>query len=296
MVRLARAAVATMGALAITGCGDMPADVRVRGIVWQTDDATTRPAGDWDLLGAHELLIQWVVVDETAFVPHTKWREARRLPDFERIGHEPWARNVILGLAGYMDERRARAGVEKLAEMSVPLAHLPLGLHVTGYYFPVEIDPTWRDAPQAFARALAKLPRPLWITVYDSANVGARTLADWLASWLPGDVGIFFQDGCGVYARVPRVAREYLDVLASRLGKDRVRVIAEAFRPAERGGFRSATADELRAQLAEYGGYGVYLFDGPHYVNTALTRALAPRAAQRRDAASSQGIRPAPSD
>ena len=137
----------------------------------------------------------------------------------------------------------------------------------------MEIDPTWQDAPK-LAAILQRLPRPLWVSVYDQTNIGGKTLADWLAAWLPADVGVFFQDGCGVYAREPYVARSYLDELVSKLGKQRVRVIAEAFRPAERGGFRAASADELSKQLVAYRGYSVYLFDGPHYVSDDLTRAL----------------------
>jgi hypothetical protein len=75
------------------------------------------------------------------------------------------------------------------------------------------------------------------------------------------------------------VARHYADVMAARLGRDRVRLIAEAFRPQQGGRFRSATAAEIRSQLQLYDGYRVYLFDGPHYVNDALITELAgPRA------------------
>ena len=38
--------------------------------------------------------------------------------------------------------------------------------------------------------ALDALPRPLWISVYDSANVGPYELAESLAAWLPKDVGV----------------------------------------------------------------------------------------------------------
>lgn len=138
-----------------------------------------------------------------------------------------------------------------------------------GWYFPVEIDPTWAEAP-SLAPLLATLPRPLWISVYDSANVGPEILVQGLVKWLPADVGIFFQDGVGVHARESKIARHYADVLASRLGKERVRIIAEAFRPQLGGGFRSATIDELRPQLANYSGYRIYVFDGPHYVPDAL--------------------------
>jgi hypothetical protein len=258
----------------------MSVDSRAQGIVWQVDNATANPSGDWHLLGVRELLVQWIVVDDTAFVPDTGLPTAANLPDWARIGREPWARSVILGLAGDADEKRARENVEKLARESARISHIALPLHIAGYYFPVEVDPTWTDAPK-LAALLQTLPRPLWISVYDRSNVGGQALADWLTAWLPRDVGVFFQDGCGVYARGPQVARAYLDVLAERLGPDRVRVIAEAFRPSEHGGFRAASAGELRAQLAAYRGYRAYLFDGPHYVSNELARTLAPRAAAR---------------
>lgn len=284
--RLALLSVAYAAAALTAACADMPKDSRAQGIVWQLDNATAHPVGDWQLLGVHQLLIQWIAVDDTAFVLDTGLQTAANLPDWARIGREPWAKDVILGLAGYADENRARVNVDKLARMSAQVARAASGLplHVTGYYFPVEVDPSWADAPK-LASLMNALPRPLWISVYDRSNVGGKALADWLASWLPSDVGVFFQDGCGVYARVPSVTREYLDALSAKLGAGRVRVIAEAFRPSEQGGFRSATADELRVQLAAYRGYSAYLFDGPHYVSNELTRALAPRAARRHKAA-----------
>ncbi|RQS72040.1 hypothetical protein DID96_11535 [Burkholderia sp. Bp8963] len=256
----------------------MPADSYAVGIVWQIDAATVDPVGNWQWLGASDLLVQWIVVDDTAFVRNTGLRTAAHLPDWDRISREPWAKNVILGLAGDTDERRARTNFARLGEISAALVRMPTPLHVTGYYFPVEIDPSWTDAPR-LVPVLNELPRPLWVTVYDRANVGGDTLGRWLASWLPADVGVFFQDGCGVNARIPPVARNYLDALSHHLGKDRVRVVAEAFRPAVHGGFRAATADELRAQMSAYSGYSVYLFDGPHYVSDDLARALAPQRA-----------------
>ncbi|WP_175717380.1 hypothetical protein [Burkholderia anthina] len=274
------ATLAAIGAsLVMAACSWTPHDVQADGIVWQVDNATLHPAGNWQMLGVHDLLIQWSVVDDTAYLPGTGIRSAAHLPDWARIGREPWAENVILGLAGYQDEKRARTHLSTLADQSAQVARVHVPLHVTGYYFPVEIDPTWQDAPR-LVEILKQLPRPLWVSVYDQTNIGGKALADWLASWLPADVGVFFQDGCGVYAREPYVARTYADALASRLGKRRVRMIAEAFRPAEHGGFRPATAEELGRQLATYRGYQVYLFDGPHYVSDDLTRALVTGAAR----------------
>ncbi|MCE4546287.1 MULTISPECIES: hypothetical protein [unclassified Caballeronia] len=245
----------------------------VDGIVWQPDNAHADPRGDWDKLGAHELIVQWTAVDGISFVPGAGLRAAPRMPDWERIGQEPWARNVIVGLAGRFDEAAARANAAQLFIESMRLAEIRPPVHVTGYYFPVEIDPTWQNA-SALRTLLDALPRPLWISVYDRANVGGAALAQWLDQWLPGDVGVLLQDGCGVYAREPRVAREYADQLAAKLGHSRVRIIAEAFRPQVGGGFRSATVDELKPQIDAYRGYKTYLFDGPHYVSPELVQGL----------------------
>jgi len=244
------------------------------GIVWQLDNQTLEPRGNWQRIGAGELLVQWTSIDGSAYVAHPQLPLATVLPAWQRIAEEPWAREVILGLAGRFDENSARADIAALAQQSALLAALPLPLNIVAWYFPVEIDPTWAQAA-ALAPLLNGLPRPLWISVYDSANVGAVPLADSLLRWLPADVGIFFQDGVGVHAREAMTARQYLDVLSSRFGRDRVRVIAEAFRPKIGGGFRSATVDELRLQLSQYQGYRIYLFDGPHYLPDALVDAIA---------------------
>lgn len=249
-------------------------DPGIVGIVWQPDNKTVGIKGQWDQLGAKELLVQWTVVDDQAFVPGTGLPSVPVLPDWARIAKEPWAQDVILGLAGYFSENRSRDNIEQLAAVSERIAKLPTPLHVTGYYFPAEVDPSWTRAKELPA-LLAKLPRPLWISVYDGANIGPAATADWLKQWLPDDIGVFFQDGVGVYARTAPVARTYADTLRERLGKDRVRIIVEAFRPNYGGGFRSATAAELKPQLAAYDGYPLYLFDGPHYVTPALVKALA---------------------
>jgi hypothetical protein len=219
--------------------------------------------------------VQWSVVDDWAFIPGVEGiPTAPQLPDWTRIAKEPWAKEVILGLAGRFSEPEARSRMEDLAALSQRLAQLPTPLNVVGWYFPVEVDPTWADAAR-MAPLLAQLPRPLWVSVYDSTNVGANVLADWLTTWLPRDVGVFFQDGVGVHARNPSTARHYADVLSSRLGASRLRIIVEAFRPDPGGGFRAASAAELVPQIAAYNGYELYLFDGPHYVSDELVTNLA---------------------
>lgn len=245
----------------------------IKGTVWQVDNATVGAQGNWHRLGADELIIQWMVVDELAFMPGTGLKPAPRMPDWDRIAKQPWAKSVILGMAGRFSEQEARAGAERLAELSALVASLPTPLNVTGWYFPVEVDPTWQDAP-ALVEQLEKLPRPLWISVYDSANVGADTLTQWLTGWLPEDVGILFQDGVGVHARDAATARQYADTLAAGLGAERLRVIVEAFRPDGKGGFRPASAEELAIQINAMQGHDIYLFDGPHYVHDRLVDKL----------------------
>lgn len=250
-----------------------PLNPGIVGMVWQPDNLTVGIQGDWQKLGARELLVQWTAVDGQSFVPGSGLPEVPVLPDWARIAREPWAKDVILGLAGFFSENRSRDNIEELAVLSERMARVKTPLNVTGWYFPAEVDPSWSRATELPA-LLAKLPRPLWISVYDGANIGPKATADWLKTWLPDDIGVFFQDGVGVYTRTAPVAREYADALRDSLGAKRVRVIVEAFRPQYGGGFRSATADELKPQLAAYDGYPLYLFDGPHYVTPQLVREL----------------------
>ncbi|MFJ3465915.1 hypothetical protein [Pseudomonas sp. NPDC090201] len=245
----------------------------IAGIVWQPDNATVDIQGEWDTLGAHELLVQWTAVDGQSFVAGSGLPEVPKLPDWARIAKEPWAQDVIVGLAGFFSENRSRDNIEELATLSERMAQVKTPLNVTGWYFPAEVDPSWTRAKELPA-LLARLPRPLWISVYDGANIGPDATADWLKTWLPDDIGVFFQDGVGVYARTAPVARTYADALRKTLGKQRVKIIVEAFRPQVGGGFRPATVDELKPQIAAYRGYPLYLFDGPHYVTPEVVRGL----------------------
>ncbi|MDB5932493.1 MAG: hypothetical protein JWR60_4200 [Polaromonas sp.] len=270
-LQLGTAAAAGMLLDSLAGCASRPLrpDQLAEGMVWQLDNQTLAPSGKWDRIGIRTLLVQWTAVNDISFVSGGPWPQAPRLPDWSAIARQPWASQVILGLAGHFSEEAARADLARLVEASAQLARLPTPLNVVGWYFPVEIDSSWQAATQ-LGPLLARLPRPLWLSLYDSANVGPDTLARWLDSWLPPDVGIFFQDGVGVHAREAEVARRHADVLRRHLGPKRLRLIAEAFRPRPGGGFRPATADELTAQLQAYQGLPVYLFDGPHYLPEAL--------------------------
>lgn len=259
----------------LAGCQTLPPNVsqHVEGIVWQLDNDSVDARGNWHELGVKRLLIQWIAVDGISFLSDPGKALAPRLPDWQRIGGEPWAQEVILGLAGRFDESSARAEVANLIAESARLAKLPIPLNVVGWYFPVEVDSTW-DGAKSLAPLLAQLPRPLWISVYDRANIGAQPFARWLNTWLPTDVGVLFQDGVGVHARTAPVARQYADELLQQFGNKRVSIIAEAFRPKIENGFRSATAQEIGEQLQAYRGLSVYLFDGPHYVSQSLVKEI----------------------
>lgn len=271
-----------MAAASLAGCGSltggvagrsvMPSTPLVQGVVWQPDAATLKPRGKWELLGASELLVQWSAVDGLSLLEP----DADAGPDWSRIAKEPWASRIVMGLAGRYQEAVARRDVEALVNESLALARRRWPVPVAGWYFPLEVDPSWAGAA-ALAGLLAELPRPLWISAYDGGNIGPQPFADWAAGWLPADVGLFFQDGVGLEMREPRVARAYADALRQRLGSSRLKVIAEAFRPAPAGGrlpFRAATAAELLPQLQAYKNLPVFLFDGPHYVPDDLVEAV----------------------
>lgn len=246
------------------------------GMVWQPSRRKIQPSGGWATLGIRRLLVQWSAVDGESFVAGSLMPVQRELmPDWGRIAREPWAQEVIFGLAGMHDEREARRSVAQLVTQSRLMhdAAAALPLNIVGWYFPVEIDPGWQPPPE-LPELLRELPRPLWVSVYDNANIGPNELLAWIQRWLPADVGVLFQDGVGVHARTPAVARKYLELLTSVLGEERVEVIAEAFRPAPGGGLRSATAQEFLPQVETYQKWPIFAFEGPHYLDETLIGAL----------------------
>lgn len=102
--------------------------------------------GDWNRLGVTDLLLQWTAVDNTAYVTGTRIPVAPRLPDWNRIAQEPWARHVLVGLAGRFNEDAARANAALLVDQSLELVRAAPRLNIEGWYFPVEVDPSWQDA------------------------------------------------------------------------------------------------------------------------------------------------------
>ncbi|HYF20835.1 MAG TPA: hypothetical protein VEA40_23410, partial [Ramlibacter sp.] len=92
--------------------------MRIEGMVWQPDQDTVAPSGDWQRLGASRLLVQWTMVDGLAFMPVPGASTVPRLPPWAQLAGQPWAREVIVGLAGRFDEPTARRSLAELAEQS----------------------------------------------------------------------------------------------------------------------------------------------------------------------------------
>lgn len=245
----------------------------VDGIVWQLHGGSLDPYGEWDRLGARALLLQWIVLNGTAFVPDLGIQTIADPPHWARIAKEPWAHSIIVGLASLSNEPEARRNVAALVDLSARIAERPLPFRAAGYYFPVEADPTWADAPKMGA-LLSALPRPLWVSAYDNSNIGAAPFADWIDSWLPKDVGLFFQDGVGLHMRTPQSARIYGEALIAKLGAGRFRMILEAFRPAGGDKMRAVTAAEIRPQIEAYRGFDTYVFEAPTYLDRKLINEL----------------------
>lgn len=224
-----------------------------------------RPQGVWNQLGIHTLVIQYGSVGGKAWFRNAYLNPMHQQPDWGRIRRQPWARGVIMGLAGNFSEPTARANMADLARMSALLAQ-KTPLPVVGYYFPIEADPTWGDVSQLGA-ALAGLPKPLWVSIYTRQPITPRALTDWLQSWLPDDVGVMLQDGVGVGDRSPKQAQALLRGLQQSLGKQRVAMIAETFSQSADGDLHQASVWRIIEQLEAYRHDRVYLYDLSHLPN-----------------------------
>jgi hypothetical protein len=162
---------------------------RWRGAIWQPDNATLDPRGNWHRTGAS--VVQWMAVDGTALskpMPCQSLGPAT-LPPWQRIAGEP--NGMILGLAGRFDEK-ARADVASgLASASAALARLP-PLNVVGWVLPGRVTDTGR-APN-LGHCWRSYPGRCGSAVYEQ-HVGPDVLVQGLMKWLPKTC--FFQDGVG---------------------------------------------------------------------------------------------------
>ena len=72
-----------------------------------------------------------------------------KLPDWARIARRAVGAGSHPRFGGALRRaRRAQPRSLQLADISSRLARLPTPLKVVGWYFPVEVDPTWTEAPR----------------------------------------------------------------------------------------------------------------------------------------------------
>jgi len=235
----------------------------VEGVFWQPDRGTIGVRGAWDQIGAHVLVVQWLVVDGRAWYHSRAYPPMAVRPNWPGIARAPWAAHIVAGLVSRSSETDARADAIALAGASRRIvAELPV--HPSAYYASVEDDPTWANQ-RAYRAYLEALPRPLWLSVYTQAGERPDAFALWLQGWLPPDTTVLIQDGVGVGHNTPATARALADAAVRVLGARRVALIVEAFRQSG-GGFRPALPWELWSQFTAYRGLRLYVFDGPHYL------------------------------
>lgn len=239
---------------------------KIEGIFWQVDQIS-HPSGNWHLLGIDTFVTQWSIVDGHSFFKEIPTQQWEHQPKWNSIAEQPWAKKVILGLAGNYQEPIARENIDQLFLQSQQVIHTKLPVQPAGYYFPVEADPSWHGIAN-LAHHVSEFKRPVWISIY-SADRKSPFLHYWLESWLPDNAQVFFQDGVGVGTRSPEEAALIYKNLKNEFGENRVVIILEAFRPKPDGSFRAAYPWEIAKQLRAYAGQRIYIFDGPHYLDKA---------------------------
>ena len=195
--------------------------------------------------------------------------------DLADIATRPWARRMIIGTPGLSDETQARARIHELADLAQKFGTLSYPSNAAGFYFPVEIDPTYTAAPADFGAIWSKLPRPCTCR---STTAPASTTRPPRNGWthsspgrdhpVPGRRGRTRRDaaaGAGPLRPDPRATPEDRD--------DRRGLPSESH--ARRRLLHSATAAEYQAQLQAYAHLDpVHVFDGPNYLDAALIQRI----------------------
>jgi hypothetical protein len=248
-----------VGTVLLTALWFAPPPELVQGVIWQPTADYAAPSGCPGQIGARELVVQWTKVDQYDLTTRSPggvdWD-----PDWAAVEALPWVRRRILGLAGAFNLDEARRAVEGLAVASHELAADP-PMAAAAWYAPVEISPDWRDTG-AIRAYLAKLPRPLWVSVYGGYALSDARFIDWVGEWLPDGVGLFYQDGVGVDRQSPQRAACRARLLVARFGP-RVALVLEAFRQSD-DRFAPAGLSGLVRQLRAYRGLPVYVFSQRH--------------------------------
>lgn len=261
------------------------------GIMWQTLVTNVDMRRSWEKLGVSKVCFQWLAVDGYSFVPNPWLPLYSKQIDMLDVIKQPWGREVIVGLPGYFNETTARASLDELTDLGKKFGTLGWTGNIGGFYFPVEIDPTWTAGPAAMAPFWSRLPRPLYVTAYygagvqplDPNGISARDAALWLYEMLPKDVNLMFQDGIGAFGTA-------LDVVQERIGAlhdvfhDRLHIIGEAFTynedyQGEPGTYYRALTDAEYRKLAAFHSRWqrrgrLWMFDGPNYLSSRLIQRL----------------------
>lgn len=254
------------------------------GIIWQTllDNVATRRR--WDTLGVRRTLLQWVAVDGYSFIDNP-WLPTYNVKlNLNEFVSNPWAQELIVGLPGFFNEYTARTNLAQLADWGQKFGTLNYPPNVTGFYFPVEIDPTWTTAKEDMAAVWPMLPRPLYVSAYYGQGIDGEVAAQWLADLLPPDVILMFQDGVGAFNFSLELARTRIKQLETHLGAHRVHVIAEAFiyntmwdgTPGQY--YIPLEPDEYKRRINSYADIHrarrLWVFDGPNYLSAAMLQRL----------------------
>lgn len=254
------------------------------GVVWQTLLSNVALRRQWDTLGVRRVLLQWIAVDGVSFIDNP-WLPTYNVKlNLNEFVQNAWAEQVIVGLPGYFNETTARNSLAQMGDWAEKFGTLSYPSRVAGFYFPVEIDPTWQTAKQDLAPIWDKLPRPLYISAYYGNGIDGEAAAQWLADLLPQDVILMFQDGVGAFDFSLELARSRIRQLENHLGAHRVHVIAEAFRynggwdgtpgeyflPLEPGEY----AERINAYSDLNAARRLWVFDAPNYMSSKLIQQL----------------------
>ncbi|MFX9765989.1 hypothetical protein ABTP06_20400, partial [Acinetobacter baumannii] len=72
-------------------------------------------------LGVNTFVPQWSVVESKSWWTNSNLPQWEKAIDIQKIKQQPWAKNLILGLAGEYNEPAARANVVALGEKSAQI-------------------------------------------------------------------------------------------------------------------------------------------------------------------------------
>ncbi len=237
---------------------EWPAPPVAQEIFWQPNNESLRPAGFWNQIGVHTLVVQWTITNKKAWCSIPNFPAWKSQPDWKRLSEEPWARQIVLGLAGDFQVPLARSQSTKLITESWKIVGQP-PIKPTAWYAPAEVSPGWKNTKQIRAY-LDSLPKPLWVSIYGTQKLHGKTLVRWVRSWLPHRVGLYYQDGVGEGWATPAEARRQVDTLKKALGKQRVRVIVEAYQESASGKIEATSIWSVWHQLQVFHGNTVAIF------------------------------------